>query len=93
MSVNHVYLIDDGEQHWYIAETRRGALTLFAKDQFAQSAREYLKENPETEIRQLEDNETLSINREEPDGSFKLARHPCSTWAKQGVGFLCTTVW
>jgi hypothetical protein len=93
MTPLHVYLIDDGEQHWYIATSARRALTAFAKAQFGTSATEYLKENPETEISHLPDNEILTINQEGPDGSLKRVRHRCSTWTKQGAGFLCTTVW
>jgi len=91
----HVYEIDDGETHWYVAVSANAALREYLKMYSHGSIADYRREVPKEEratVAELSDFKCLGIRFENEMGDYdEETVKQCRTWAKQGAGFLCTT--
>lgn len=90
----HVFRIEDGEQHWYVATSARAALAAFVKDSYhPMTVREFRKEYPETTVTQCPDGGRMAIGMENERADFDRVTHTYATWAKlTPPGFLATTL-
>lgn len=89
----HVYKVEDGETHWYVASSPRDALKQLVHDYTfpVQTAAQWLKENERPAISMLLDDEKLTINMEDEKGDYKPLTDTCAEWAKSGRMCIATT--
>lgn len=92
----HVYLIDDGARHWYVATSEGNALAQYAEDSYGGSVEDYLADYPETTVTQCDDDKTLTINFD-PDHEIDGNQEETKTFAEwveeRDEGRLCSTEW
>ena len=93
----HVYLIDDGDQRYYVAQTPGRALTMFLKDVTYPklTAAQYRAECPETTVVECDDDKEFTITDRACDTGADHDEHKTLTfreWAKEmGEGCLATS--
>jgi hypothetical protein len=93
----HVYLIDDGDRRYYVAQTPGRALTMFLKDTTYPklTASQYRKECPETTITQCDDNREFTITSLASDTGADEDENKTLTFAQwikeRGEGCLATS--
>lgn len=80
----HVYLIDDGDQRWYVAQSTSRALTLFLKDVTYPklTIAQYKKECPETTITECPDDKGFTITDRASDTGADQDEHTTMTFAE-----------
>ncbi len=92
----HVYLIDDGAQHWYVATDAQHALAQYVDDTYGGTVEDYLKDYPETTVSQCPDDKTLTINFDpyrEIDEDHEETK-TMAEWVKErGEGCLAGSEW
>lgn len=88
----HVYEIEDGETHWYVATSERDAFKLYAEQHFLTQAQ--LKTSGAL-ASQCADDREMTIMFEDENGEYNdenTRTQTCAQWAKEaGRGFLSTT--
>lgn len=90
----HVYLIDNGESHWYVASSTRAALRDYVTDGWGKqiTIREFRRDNPNVEVTQLPDRRKVKVAFENEGGDYDPVEQTCARWTReQGVGFLATS--
>jgi hypothetical protein len=96
MPTLHVYKIDDGAQHWYVAASEDHALTQYIEDCYGGSLEDYRKDNPETTVVQCVDDSNLTITMDEDydiDDPNEVTK-TCAEWVEErGEGALCSSEW
>lgn len=96
MSLN-IYVIDDGEQFWYSAESRGDALKMYLEPLIpGEIDLENLDESKlpcplaEIEIEELSSDTLLKIK----DGDTgEVSEKTAAEWAAEGAGYIAGTVW
>lgn len=93
----HVYLIDDGDRRYYVAQSPSRALTMFLKDTTYPklTCAQYRKECPETTIVECDDSKEFTITSLASDTGADEDEHKTLTfaqWTKEyGEGCLATS--
>lgn len=93
----HVYLIDDGEQYWYVAKSPRSAMNMFLKANTypKMTPAQYRTEYPDTTIIECDENKDFTITDRGSDTGTGQDEHRTMTsaeWIKEcGEGCLATS--
>lgn len=86
----HVYVIDDGEQHWYAAVSERSAMTRYRRDTWTTAAN-----TREVTVVQCSDFQELTVTSRAQDTGEPKDEHRtqiCREWAEEaGSGLIATT--
>lgn len=91
----HVFLIEDGHSHWYLAPTKIIALNQYARDS-GEKPSEFRRKYPEITVTRLDDNQKLTItNRAEDTGEpeDEEMTKTCGEWAEEAYGDVHCIAW
>jgi hypothetical protein len=97
----HLYEVDDGEQYWYVAESKEEATKMHLEPLLGYYPNDLLNipddhkkmmncEVSEMEITEWEDTKLLEVGSEEDSSVVKKT---AGEWAADGKGFIACTVW
>lgn len=94
----HVYLIEDGASHWYVATSEEAALAEYVETVYGGSVEDHKEEYPETTITQCDDDHKITITfdpdrGDDFDGDEEVTK-TCAEWVdERGEGCLCSSEW
>lgn len=90
--MRHVFKIDDGETHWYSAESKEQALYMHAvKYGDYKSVKEYIDDVEEPDIEIIEDGKKIKVINDGNVDDFVVLT--AREWAEKKSGFIASTVW
>lgn len=94
--MNHLFLIHDGTNSWYVADSGHAALALFVADQYGMSfsVEAYAKECPETTVSMVPDDELFTLDLGEYPMDNDEITLTAGEWAAQSEpGLFASSEW
>lgn len=91
--MNHLFLIHDGTNSWYVADSGHAALALFVADQYGPfPVEDYAKECPDTTVALVPDDEPMTISQEQDDEIWETHTKSVREWVEESEpGLLAST--
>lgn len=84
---NHLYMVDDGEKHWYSAESAAEATQMH----FSLYGDDYGYDKEEIDIIEVNPNKVIFVMNDDMDR--RVVKKTASEWAAEGKGFVASTLY